>query len=439
MKMAKFSKKAMRAGLCCLIGISAMVFAFANAARAMTEQEILAGASDRIAKYREADAVIRVRTRGEKPVAQARVHVEQMRHAFLFGCNGFKLFEYADAKLEGAYEKEYTDLLNYTTLGFYWGHYEREPGKTRVAALEGQARWFKEHGFVIKGHPLVWHEVYPAWAPSDPNETRTAERERVSEVVSHFAGLIDRWDVVNEATAAATANNGVGNWVRRDGAAAAVSEALGWAHAANPRAFLLYNDYNLGPDYEALAGKLVETKRPLDAFGIQSHMHGGEWPMERVWEVCETYAHFGKPLHFTETTVLSGKHGSKLPLPWVTTAEGEARQADYVEKFYTVLFSHPAVQAITWWDFMDGEWMGAPGGLVRADLTPKPAYERLLRLIKGKWWTRTDLTSDATGEASFRGFLGRYRITVETPQGKTMQEVEIKPEGKNVFTVQVDG
>ena len=83
--------------------------------------------------------------------------------------------------------------------------------------------------------------------------------------------------------------------------------------------------------------------------------------------------------------------------------------------------------------------MGAPAGLVRADLTPKPAYDRLMQLIKGKWWTHADLVSDSLGEASFRGFLGRYRITVETPQGKETQEVDLKPDGKNTINIKVEG
>ena len=426
-------------GLCRLLIVCGIVLVFAHAAKAMTEQEILAGANARIEQHRKADAVVRFVTRDGKPIPQARVRVEQIRHAFLFGCNGFKLFGYTDPKMEATYETEYTNLFNYTTLGFYWGHYEPQPGKTRVADLEKQARWYEKHGFQIKGHPLVWHEVYPRWAPADPDETRKAEQARITEIVSHFSGLIDRWDVVNEATASARWTNGVGSWIRRDGAATAVSEALGWAHAANPKAFSLYNDYNLGADYEALARRLVESKAPVDAFGIQSHMHQNEWPIPRVWEVCETYARFGKPLHFTETTVLSGRHGWQLPSPWPSTAEGEAHQAEYVEKFYTVLFSHPAVQAITWWDFMDGQWMGAPAGLVRADLTPKPAYERLLKLVKGKWWTQADLLSDVTGQATFRGFPGRYSITVESPQGKRTQEADVEPDGKSVIKITVEG
>ena len=48
-------------------------------------------------------------------------------------------------------------------------------------------------------------------------------------------------------------------------------------------------------------------------------------------------------------------------------------------KFYTALFAHPAVQAITWWDFSDlGAWLGAPAGWLRRDMSPKPVYDRLM-------------------------------------------------------------
>jgi hypothetical protein len=89
-----------------------------------------------------------------------------------------------------------------------------------------------------------------------------------------------------------------------------------------------------------------------------------------------------------------------------------------VERFYTVLFSHPAVEAITWWDLSDqGAWQRAPAGLLRRDMTPKPAYEVLHRLIKGDWWTRTAVTTGPDGRARLRGFFGEYRA-VFTIDGK---------------------
>jgi hypothetical protein len=84
-----------------------------------------------------------------------------------------------------------------------------------------------------------------------------------------------------------------------------------------------------------------------------------------------------------------------------------------------VLFAHPAVAAITWWDLSDQDaWMGAPAGLVRKDMSPKPAYERLLKKVKGEWWTaKEEATTGPDGKASLRGFLGEYQGSVTFPDG----------------------
>ncbi|MCS6831162.1 MAG: endo-1,4-beta-xylanase [Armatimonadota bacterium] len=401
----------------------------------MNAQDLLATADSRIEKVRKADATIRVVDRQGKPVTAAQIEVQQTRHAFLFGCNIFPLFNYQGEQHE-KYASQFAALLNYATLAFYWGAYEPERGRKGRELQERIARWCQQRGIATKGHPLVWHEVFPRWAPNEVDEVKPLLRERVKEIVSQFKGLIDRWDVVNEATVSTRFNNGVGNWAKRDGAAAMVTECLQWAREANPKATLLYNDYNISPAFEQLVEELIRRKAPFDAIGIQSHMHGGEWPLERAWQVCETYSRFGKPLHFTETTVLSGEHGYERPLPWPTTPEGEARQAEYVEKFYTILFSHPAVEAITWWDFMDGGWQGAPAGLVRADLSPKPVYHRLMRLIKGKWWTQHTARTNARGEAKLRGFLGDYRVTVSATAGRSTRQFTLK-RGRNDWVVRL--
>jgi len=405
--------------------------------RGMSEEAILTTADTRIEQYRKSDATLRVVDAKGQPVPDASLHIEQTRHAFLFGCNAFPVLRSDDPNMEALYEREFADLFNYATLGFYWGAYEPEPGRTIEKHLRRQAQWCRDHGITVKGHPLVWHEVYPAWGPSGVEETREKLRARVGGIVSKFAGLVDTWDVVNEATASADVDNGVGHWAKEKGAAAMVTEALSWARAANPKATLIYNDYNLGEDLERLDAELVKADA-VDVFGIQSHMHREEWPIAKIWEACETYSRFGRPLHFTEVTVLSGEHGWERPQPWPSTPEGEAAQAQYVERLYTVLFSHPAVHAITWWDFNDGEWQGAPAGLVRADLTPKPAYQRLMALVKGKWWTRLDAQADSDGVAQFRGFLGHYRVVATVGDRSVTKEMDLVSGGENVLTLIVE-
>jgi len=98
---------------------------------------------------------------------------------------------------------------------------------------------------------------------------------------------------------------------------------------------------------------------------------------------------------------------------WPSTPEGEERQAQEVVLHYKTLLSHPAVQAITWWDLSDGGWLNAPAGLLRKDHSPKPAYNELLKLVKGEWWLApTRMTTDANGQLSFAGFLGDYELSL---------------------------
>jgi GH35 family endo-1,4-beta-xylanase len=406
-----------------------------------TVEELLATADERIAQHRQGEATVVVVDADGKPVEGATVAVEQVRHAFLFGCNVFGLGQFPTEALNRAYAERFAALLNYATLPFYWGAFERQEGQPNYEGLEKMARWCAEHHITTKGHPLVWHEVVPAWAPKDLEVLEARLSRRVHDLVGRFQGLIDVWDVINEATVSAGQDNPVGHWVKAQTPAYCVGQSLAWAREANPQATLLVNDFNVSRSYEALLETLQAEGRPVDAIGIQSHMHKGPWPLERVWQVCEAYARFGLPIHFTETTVLSGplktdndwqRHRSD----WNTTPEGEAQQAEYVEKFYRLLFSHPAMAAITWWDFSDAAaWQGAPAGFLRKDMTPKPVYDRLLEMIKSEWWTRTEGRTDAAGQFQFRGFYGQYALTIRSKDGEARLEAALKKGEANEFRV----
>ena len=267
--------------------------------------------------------------------------------------------------------------------------------------------------------------------------------KRIERCVRLFKNDIDIWDVVNEAThydrpdAKKNAPK-LTEGIRRMGVGEYVRQAFKAARKANPDATLLINDYRTDPAYpDKVISKLVDDDgKPLyDVIGIQSHMHGGCWPVKNAWDVCQIFAKFGKPLHFTETTVVSGPRSDQ---GWNTTPEGEKYQAEKVPEFYTVLFSHPAVEAITWWDFTDqGAWQRAPAGFLRKDLTPKPAYEKLHGLIKGKWWTKTKATLADGGKARFRGFFGQYKVTARVAERQLTGTFSFDKSVKKAIDVQL--
>jgi hypothetical protein len=62
--------------------------------------------------------------------------------------------------------------------------------------------------------------------------------------------------------------------------------------------------------------------------------------------------------------------------PW-----DEELQAEWAEGLYTLAYSRPAVQAISWYDFVDPHSYIKNGGLLRSPAgDPKPVFDRLKRL-----------------------------------------------------------
>lgn len=394
----------------------------------------------RIRKYRMADLTVIVRDGKGRPIPNARVTVRQTRHAFLFGSNIFGLKLDDTSPAQKAYRERFAALFNYATLPFYWGSFEGTQGKPDYARLDAMVRWCLAHGHGIipKGHPLVWHEVYPAWAPKDPDAAIPLLHARTTDLVTHYKDTIHYWDVVNEANSP-DGKTGEGAWIKRDGPAKVVEMALGWARAAGkgaPMTFL-YNDYRLDDTNVALLTQMKRDGRLPDAIGMQSHMHGGTWALTDVWAKCETFARFGRPLHFTETTVLSGpKPEAVTPSNWASTPEGEKAQVDYVAQFYTLLFSHPSLRAITWWDLSDsGAWQDAPAGLLRKDMSPKPAYDRLMTLIHKTWWTNAQGGTGASGRYTVRAFYGDYTITATDANGHADTQSVFMPEASGPQSV----
>ena len=387
--------------------------------------------------HRTARTVVTVTGADGRPLAGAEVTVAQRRHAFTFGNIGFDLVALANddpaaaADFAGAghhlerLAELWLDLFNTATLPFYWRRFEPERGRPDTARLLRGARWFRDRGVALKGHPLAWHTLAPRWLmPLSDDEVEAALRARITRDVSDFAGLVDTWDAINEAVILpvfTAEENAVTRLAQREGRVGMVRLAFETARAANPGATLLLNDFDLSQRYEHLIEECLAAGVRIDALGLQSHMHQGYWGEERTQRILERFARFGLPLHWTETTLVSGHlmppeiddlNDYQVP-DWPTTPQGEERQADELVRHYRTLLAHPAVQAVTYWGLSDdGAWLGAPAGLVRKDGTTKPAYDALLAHVKGEWWLpETTVRTDDDGRFTLEAFLGDYTVT----------------------------
>ncbi|MCR5767066.1 MAG: endo-1,4-beta-xylanase [Lachnospiraceae bacterium] len=368
----------------------------------------------------------RVRFTNEQgaPVSNREIAVKQTNHAFLFGCGAFEFVPYV---MGDTHFKELTEswleIFNYATLPFYWGRYEPEEGKPEKDSLMKTAQYLKDKDVRVKGHPLCWHTACAEWLMKYDNATIMKKQlDRIDREVTGFKGVIDMWDVINEAVIMPIFDkydNAITRICQEKGRVKLIKEVFSKAHECNPEAVLLLNDFNTSINYQILIDGCLNAGVPISAIGIQSHQHQGYWGREKLEEVLDRFSVFGLPIHFTENTLISG---DIMPAhivdlndwqvdSWPTTPEGEERQAKEVAEMYRILFEHPLVEAITTWDFKDGAWLKAPSGFVREDLSRKPSYEMLKKLIKQEWWTDTTIQTDGDGWAEVEAYKGDYRIS----------------------------
>ena len=377
--------------------------------------------------HRKGTVTVKV-TDTSKPVT-----VRQTQHQFLFGCSEFSTLEYVSGQMEGdelaLAEKRYghlAELFNSVTLPFYWGRYEPTKGQPDHERMMKAATWLKEKGMILKGHPLCWHTVCAPWLMDMPNdkifETQMA---RIRRDITKFKGIIDMWDVINEAVIMPIFDkydNGITRLCKERGRISLIRDLFAEARAASPNATLLINDFDMSKAYDLLVEELLVLGVPIDAIGLQSHMHQGCWPKEKTEEVLERFSRFNLPLHFTEVTLVSGPIMPREIVDlndykndsWLSDPEGEARQAKEAVEFYDILFAHPLVQSITWWSFHDGLWLDAPSGILSRTSDPKPVYDALHKRIKGDWWTGTqELMADTNGYITVTGIRGKYIAQID--------------------------
>ena len=382
-------------------------------------------------RHRKATAQVRVLKADGSPAAGQQVQIDQVSHQFLFGCGAFDAVammktqdEKRHAFLRERMEK-WLGLFNYGTLPFYWGRYEPAEGQTAFVETMAAAKWLRETGVQVKGHPLCWHTACAPWLMQYSNEEILRRQlARIHRDVTAYKGVIDMWDVINEVVIMPVFDkydNAITRICKEKGRITLVKEVFAAAKESNPDTVLLINDFNTSVSYEILLEGLLEAGVPISAIGIQSHQHQGYWGLEKLNDVLGRFSRFGLPIHFTENTLISGEimpaHIVDLNDwqvdSWPSTPEGEERQARQIAEMYSTLFAHPLVEAITTWDFNDGCWLKAPSGFVREDNSEKPSYHALQKLIHQDWETHETLMTNNEGQLSFTGFKGDYTLTLD--------------------------
>jgi endo-1,4-beta-xylanase len=391
-----------------------------------------------------------------QPVQRARVRLKHTRHDYHFGCNLFMLDQFESAEQNAAYAERFRSLFNLAVVPFYWSDLEPQEGAPRFAKDSAPIyrrpppdlclEYCERHGITPKGHPLLWHCFWPQWLEgASPQRVRAAIARRFEDIAQRYAARIPIWDVANEAQ---TANG-------RMPIDAHVDYAFELAGRMFPGGVLTYNDDRKWWDHQGdytpvylLMRHLQRSGLRVDALGFQYHMF--QWLLERdaqqfmdprhLFRCLDQYAKLGVPLNLSEISIISRRD----------LGDGDAFQAEVVERLYRLWFSHPATNGLIWWNMVDGTAAYAPpgseqgenslrAGLVNYDLSPKKAWTVLERLIKREWTTDTVLDYQAGAPNQFRGFHGDYAVEIAGPAGTCTRTLSLRKGGPDRFRLALDG
>jgi GH35 family endo-1,4-beta-xylanase len=367
----------------------------------------------RIEQHRKADAQLRLVDEQGRPVADTEVEIQLESHAFDFGVAVSAVWfdqhwDSADAeRARQTLVKHFNSIAIENALKWSW--WERDP-QVALRTL----RWANEAGLRVHGHVLVWpgivkfrtEDADELWAAAqdDPSLLERRVEGHIHSILDGTRGMVQTWDVVNEAYNQRDFIELLGNPI--------VTRWFELARQGAPDATLLYNDFGLlgqsGNNrrkhdfiYDLVEQALSEGA-PIDAIGFQSHMGSGMTPPQRLLDILDRFAELGLGLQITEYDL---------------TVTDEDLAERYTRDFLVAVFSHPDVTAFQAWNFWSGAPTWAPdAALFGDDWQPKPVGRALLSLLENEWDTHVQQTSDAEGGLGFRGFKGRYLVTL--PDGR---------------------
>jgi GH35 family endo-1,4-beta-xylanase len=379
-----------------------------------------------IEHYRKRDANLTLLNAAGEPLAGAALDIHQTRKSFPFGSaiSGGLL---RNPQWQAAFKSHF----NYAVLEneSKWYSNERTHGQESYRQADALLDWCDANGIPVRGHCIFWEadKGPPSWlgALSTP-DFRQAIENRLTSAVIHFKGRFKSWDVNNEMLHGTFFIDRLGKEIRP------------WmsqqAHQIDPATPLFVNDYNIlsvdqhwdhvqTDQYVAHIRELLRQGAVINGIGIQGHIANEDIlnHPDVIRERLDKVAALGLPIWISEFDVAD---------------PDDKVRADKLELVYRSCYSHPAVQGIMMWVFWAGNsWRGPDAALVNQDWTINEEGKRFESLMN-EWSTSVKLTTDAHGQAHFRGFHGDYVMTIAASGQPTEQHFTIDPgEGPQIVHI----
>ncbi len=273
------------------------------------------------------------------------------------------------------------------------------------------------HDLKVVGHCLVWakDDRTPEWFYQDGDGEASADlllkrmKLHIETVTSRYRGRTQMWDVVNEALA--DGNDGYlrdSQWARLLGDRFII-KAFEYAHAVDPDAILIYNDYQCDRDSKRdkllrLVKSLKDSHAPVHAIGLQGHYELDRVPYEGIETTLKALRQLDIKVVVSELDIDvvgrgrwwadGGAHREELanydPYKDGCPPDVLQRQAEQYARLFALYRKYSdVILRVSFWNLHDGEsWLNKfPWQRVNHPLLfdrqrrPKPAFDAVIAAL----------------------------------------------------------
>jgi endo-1,4-beta-xylanase len=266
----------------------------------------------------------------------------------------------------------------------------------------------KKHRLKMRGHTLCWHTQVPNWIfKTEQGDTVTKEvllqrlKDHITTVVNRYKGNIYAWDVVNEVI---DDNDSIffrkTAWYKITGEDF-IAKAFEYAHAADPKAILFYNDYNTENPKKRdkifqMVKKLKDAGVPIHGVGLQGHWSINNPTQEELEKSIQMFSSLGLQVQITEldVSVYTGRQGGQMiqgqrDTSATFTPEMEQLQREKYKMAFDVFRKYrDKITGVTFWNVSDRySWLDRRGRknfplLFDTNRQPKKAYWEVVNFKK---------------------------------------------------------
>jgi len=281
-----------------------------------------------------------------------------------------------------------------------WQVVEPTQGTFDWSGADRLVAFAEQHGQLVRGHTLLWHNQLPDWLTSgvangtiSNAQLKDLLHQHIVTEVSRYKGRIWQWDVANEFFTDSNPSTINPNdfWISHLGTGI-IADAFRWAHQADPHALLFYNDYNIaGEDGTnaksdavfAWLKQMLAQGVPINGVGDQGHLdtqYG--FSGTQMTQDLQRYADLGLKVAITEADVRTFVNNATDQVP--TDHLATFAQPDEFGQMLKACLAVRRCISFTVWGFGDADsWV--PGfftgegyaTIYDVNLNPKPAYTEL--------------------------------------------------------------